>query len=94
MVSPATQPVLRDPNSQPGDPDGSLYSEVTIALSTAGYNSLRLIKATVRQGTVHLTGTVDSWYLKQVAQETVMQITGRGRVRNELSVVKGGARSC
>lgn len=39
-------------------------------------------------GDVHLTGCVNSWYEKQVAQETLRQVRGIRRVHNELCVVR------
>lgn len=81
-----------DEIEQPSGTGKSLGTDITTALTEAGYRSLRSIQATVRHGTVYLTGTVETWYLKQVAQEVVMRIVGPGRVKNELSVVQGKAR--
>lgn len=69
--------------------DDSLRSRIEQALRNSGYQSLRAIETTVRQGFVYLTGSVGSWYLKQVAQELVMQITGRGCLENNLTVKQG-----
>lgn len=91
MLSSASHGIPRDLSHPPIDTDRLLRAEVTEALAATGYGSLRLIDATVRAGTVYLAGKVESWYLKQVAQEVVMRITGRGRVQNELAVVTGRA---
>jgi hypothetical protein len=37
---------------------------------------------------LELRGTVPSWYLKQLAQETVRPAAGRRRIRNLLIVLK------
>ncbi|MFK7818328.1 MAG: BON domain-containing protein [Planctomycetaceae bacterium] len=66
--------------------DDSILSDVGRALSEAGYRSLSRIRATVENGIVYLSGSVESWHLKQVAQEVVLQITGLGRVKNFLTV--------
>ncbi len=69
------------------DRDQELGAEVQAALCASGYGSLKCISSRVTNGMVLLRGSVGSWYLKQVAQEVVMHITGRGYVRNELLVV-------
>ncbi len=68
--------------------DDSLQCEIECSLSKSGYPPLAGITTTVEQGIVYLTGTVPSWYLKQVAQEVAMQITGLGLVRNLLTVAE------
>ncbi len=39
-------------------------------------------------GEVWLTGRVSSWYQKQVAQESLRDLQGLRRIRNELCVVR------
>lgn len=46
------------------------------------------VRAELQDDEVVLTGTVGSYYQKQLAQESVRKVPGIGRVRNELTVVR------
>jgi len=69
--------------------DDALSERIREALACSGYDSLRAITVGVRDGMVSLSGSVASWYLRQVAQEVAMAITGPGRITNDLNVVYG-----
>ena len=44
------------------------------------------VRAEINDDEVVLTGTVGSYYQKQLAQESIRRVEGVGRVRNELIV--------
>jgi hypothetical protein len=58
----------------------------TILRSSARID-LRLLTAIETEEEIILRGTVSSYYLKQLAQETVLPLLGERRLRNELAVV-------
>lgn len=75
---------------------GSFHSdgndEVTLelvrrALQHCGYDQLRRIKSYCHHGRVVLQGRVATYYLKQVAQEVVLNIEGVRDVDNDLHVI-------
>ena len=67
-----------------------LAADVRTALAATGYTWLRRVAVTAAGGNVVLSGTVPSYYLKQLAQVTVSGVPGVGLVRNELAVTAGG----
>lgn len=68
----------------PGSMD--LAHAVRDALARTGYGWLRQVVVEAAVGRVVLRGTVPSFYLKQLAQVTVMAVPGVELVRNELRV--------
>ena len=68
--------------------DVHLAEHVERALRTTGYGPLREIAVTAQVRLVILRGTVPSYYLKQVAQETALLVAGVDRVRNDLDVCR------
>ena len=58
------------------------------ALHAKGHGSLRGIEVGVHARMVILNGPVPSYYLKQVAQETVLSVSGVDQVRNNLEVAR------
>lgn len=68
------------------DSDNQLKLRIDEALDSSGYHSLRRVDVHVKNNVVVLSGRIESWYMKQVAQEVVMGITGKGCVQNELVV--------
>jgi osmotically-inducible protein OsmY len=59
---------------------------LTDALRRSGYQSLRALQCQVTEGGVVLTGVVRSYYLKQLAQETVRRISPADRIDNRVLV--------
>jgi osmotically-inducible protein OsmY len=47
---------------------------------------LQRLEISMRDRIVVLTGSVRSFYLKQVAQTAVLRVPGVGRIRNDLQV--------
>jgi osmotically-inducible protein OsmY len=64
----------------------SVADAVRIALDGTGHAWLRRVAVAVEGGVVVLRGVVPSFYLKQLAQTTVMAVPGVAEVRNELQV--------
>lgn len=71
-------------------PDG-IVAAVRNALDKTGHGWLRRIEVGVESGCVVLRGRVPSFYLKQMAQVTVLAVPGADLVRNDLQV-EGGRR--
>lgn len=70
--------------------DEPLIAAVKGALLESGYLFLRRLNVFVDDGMVVLRGKVATFYLKQVAQETVLATDGVSGIRNELDVVCPG----
>jgi osmotically-inducible protein OsmY len=66
--------------------DLRLAERVQRALRATGYLPLRGIDVIVQARLVILAGRVPSYYLKQVAQTTVLAVPGAEKVRNGLEV--------
>jgi osmotically-inducible protein OsmY len=66
--------------------DHHLAERVARALHGTGYGPLRSIEVAVHARVVILVGQVPSYYLKQVAQTTVLAVPGAHQVRNDLDV--------
>jgi hypothetical protein len=74
-------------------PPCSGESPVTIerigqVLSHAGVPALRLVKVVEQEDMVILTGRLPSFYLKQLAQETVIPHLGERQLENRITVVQ------
>jgi hypothetical protein len=63
-------------------------SEVASTLKQSPLPDLRRLHVEETEFEVVLTGVVTSYYLKQLAQETVRPALGRRRLRNRVAVVK------
>jgi osmotically-inducible protein OsmY len=59
-------------------------------LTASPLPQLRRLIVTVNDGEVVITGRVTSYYMKQLAQETVRPIVGERRLRNRVEVAKAG----
>lgn len=62
------------------------YTDTDLALTRSPNPELRQLRATVTDDKVLLTGFVSSYYLKQLAQETVKPTAGTRRVVNQIKV--------
>ena len=65
---------------EPADQD--IRAAAVDALGSAQYTALRNLSCRVVDGTAEITGTVPSYYLKQLAQTAVAQLPGVRTVRN------------
>ena len=68
-----------------------LVSDARVALRKTGHGWLRQIVVLIEAEVIVLRGKVPSFYLKQMAQATVMGVPGVELLRNELEV-EGGSR--
>ncbi len=66
--------------------DRQLYSDVACALASSKYTSIRRLSCSVSEGVVEISGTVPSFYLKQLAQAAIMQLSAEATVRNLVQV--------
>lgn len=57
-------------------------------LTASPLPQLRRLIVTVSEGEVVITGRVTSWYMKQLAQETVRPVLGDRRLRNQVEVCR------
>lgn len=66
--------------------DQRLCLAAIAALHDSRYTALHQLQCEVLGGDVELSGTVPSFYMKQMAQTAVMRIDGAVRVRNLIEV--------
>jgi osmotically-inducible protein OsmY len=66
--------------------DLRLAERIERALRATGYAPLRGVQVTVHAGLVVLRGRFPTYYLKQVAQTTVLAVPGAHQVRSDLEV--------
>jgi osmotically-inducible protein OsmY len=67
-------------------PPLALIDAVREALALTRHGWLQRVEVSVEGGVVVLRGRVPSFYLKQLAQVTVIAVAGVGPLRNELQV--------
>ncbi|HTM52605.1 MAG TPA: BON domain-containing protein [Pirellulales bacterium] len=67
--------------------DRQLHDAAESALAGSNYGPLRKLQCRVRSGVIEITGSVPSFYLKQLAQAAVLQLYPAGEVRNLVEVV-------
>ncbi len=72
--------------------DRKLCAAASEALAKSRYLALRRLDCRVLGGVVEISGTVSSFYLKQLAQAAVLELGSSGKVRN-LVEVRGEAPS-
>ncbi len=65
-----------------------LESCVDKALRESPLTSLRRLRVEETDEEVVLTGTVSSYYLKQMAQETILPVLGRRELLNRVKVIQ------
>jgi osmotically-inducible protein OsmY len=66
--------------------DHSIRENVTRVLLATGYAPLRSIQCDVSDGVVELTGSVPSFYVKQLAQTAVLRLRQIRGINNRLRV--------
>ena len=74
--------VRRDDGSQ----NEHLQNVVARLLDETGHHGLRQIRVDVEEGRIVLSGSVPSYFLKQMAQETARQACPNRKVDNDLEV--------
>jgi osmotically-inducible protein OsmY len=76
-----------DSNSQ----DSELAAGIEHALRSTGYGYLREVQVILENGCVLLRGKVPSYYLKQLAQETILAKFALMKLCNDLEVIASSA---
>jgi hypothetical protein len=66
--------------------DQQIFAAATEALASSKYLPLHKLHCRVFDGVVEISGTVGSFYLKQLAQAAVLQLNGASVVRNLVEV--------
>jgi len=64
--------------------DRQIYVAAREVLSSSKYGALRSLNCSVHEGVVEISGTVSTFYLKQLAQTAMMQLNSQ--VRNLVEV--------
>jgi len=74
--------------------DCRIRSSVERRLQGSGYNALSRVCCDFQRdiGVLHLRGSVPSYYLKQIAQELVVDLEGVRLVNNQINVARSTAR--
>lgn len=67
-----------------------LQKTIAESLCSSGHPSLRRIEVVVENDCVVLSGTVTSFYMKQIVQETARQACPSRRVYNDVDVLSAG----
>ncbi|MBX9681060.1 MAG: hypothetical protein K2X38_20070 [Gemmataceae bacterium] len=67
-------------------PNAQVVVDAAHALKRSFYASLRRLQVEKSEDALIVTGRVPSWYLKQVAQETIMSVRGSLRLENRVFV--------
>ena len=65
-----------------------LESEVETAMQSRGYRRLKPVRVDADRETVTLSGKLNSFYLKQLAQEISKKVPGVCRVVNHIEVTR------
>lgn len=66
-----------------------LFQSAADALAQCSQPAVRYLHVEETDTQIILTGSVPSYYLKQVAQETVRPILGRRQLLNQVKVLRG-----
>lgn len=69
-----------------GEKDQDELVRLKAGLSQSRYPQVREIEVSLTSKGVVLTGTVSSFYMKQMAQETLRSLNGYHRICNDLKV--------
>ncbi len=91
MARPLSKPILdslRGP-TEPTAPARPVEHEALTRLHGSGYLALRDVTCWVRDGSLHLRGSLPSYYLKQVAQAVVVDLEGVDDIVNQIQVIAG-----
>lgn len=72
--------------NQPASTDLSLADRVRICIHRMGYPQLKTVDCQCEGDEILLKGQIDSFYMKQVAQEVATKTPGVRAVHNEIEV--------
>ncbi len=65
----------------------SVVQQAAEALKRSAHPALRQLEVEENESTIVISGRVSSYYLKQLAQETIMPVRGARELRNQVTVV-------
>lgn len=79
------------PVPQPSEPvasnsSASVVDSVRISFEKVGYPQLSAVECVIEEGQIRLTGVLNSFYLKQVAQSVAMKASGIRLIDNQIEV--------
>lgn len=80
---------MEDPQLDPQAeqiPELSLEAKVRISFEQLGYPQLNAVQCAAEGGVLRLSGVLNSFYLKQVAQSVAVRTPGVRSVENEIQV--------
>jgi osmotically-inducible protein OsmY len=82
---------MNNPNANPASTDSqitelSLEDRVRLSFEQLGYPQLNAVTCSAEGDQMLLSGELNSYYLKQVAQSVAVKIPGVREVRNEIEV--------
>ncbi|TWU39439.1 BON domain-containing protein [Novipirellula artificiosorum] len=75
-------------DTRPDEPERCIAEIARQRLHVRGYSLARLVRCDEQNGVIVLNGTVPSYFLKQMAQETVRSIQGVSRIVSKIEVEK------
>lgn len=74
----------------PNDVEPSLLEEANAAIGEAPHLRGRNIRLEAEHNRIVITGTVPSFFLKQLAQEAIRSVVGINEICNEVRVIDAG----
>ncbi len=78
---------MPEPPTSPNQPSAmNLVEQLKKSFEHLGYPQLQAIQCSVEDGILRMTGQLDSFYLKQVAQSVAIKIMGPNFVQNQIEV--------
>ncbi len=66
----------------------TVQGQAVQALKQSSHPALRYLRVEQTDGTIVISGKVTSYYLKQLAQETIMPVRGSLALVNQVTVIK------
>ena len=87
LSAPPILPASRDVFSRIEDPDNEKTVAIQSLLRETTRYGVRGVQVYVQEKTVTLNGTVESYFLKQLAQETVRPLVFGMKIQNQLHVL-------
>lgn len=76
----------KSPQRQKSKPSQKCHSQAHSQLAATGYAALQNVHCEAQEDLLILSGTVPSYYLKQVAQTVAGNMEGINRIENRLEV--------
>ena len=74
------------PHRAPAEPDAQIVARARANLDGSPHRELRAVRCDVAGGALLLRGRVRSYYMKQLAQESIRHLAGMHRIINQIEV--------